>query len=227
MPRNFGPALVVFALVLASQAQSQTAPADPTLSDPALADPALEAACIVAQNGALEGITELAASEDDAYLILDMAASEITIALHGVPLRSFPILAAEIAVAPETPVDMWQTHRGGVFSPGRIENPPEELPLVLEGETESVVQIHLPPEQRFPAPPSYRITFADGLAVEFHSEEGASSAERGLGARIAGWLGNEPESLPALRVRMDLAPAGDFYRALPPDVELVIEPDCL
>jgi hypothetical protein len=220
MRRVFGRAIVAFALVLAQQAHSQTAPADP-----ALADPALEAACVVAENNALAGLTELAAG-DIAYLVLDMAASEIRFALHGVPLRSFPVLAVEAAVAPEATLNIWQTHRGGVFTPERIENPPEELPLVLEGESESVVQIHLPPEQRFPAPPEFRLNFATGLVIEFHSEEGASSAERGLGARIAGWFGKEPEPLPALRVRMDLAPAGDFYRALPPDIALVIVPAC-
>jgi hypothetical protein len=220
-------AAVVLALVVTQPSQGQDLAADSAADSAAnpVVDPALEVACVMAENNALEGISELAAN-DDAYLVLDMAASEIAIALHGVPLRSFPVLAAEITAAPERSVDIWETHRAGTFSPARIEMPPEELPLVLEGETESVVQIHLVPEKRFPAPPEYRLSFATGLLIEIYSEEGASSADRGLGARIASWFGKEPESMPTLRIRMDAAPAGDLYRALPPEVALVIEPDC-
>ena len=215
MSRSCGRASVVLALALGGQAWAQSPSADP----------AAEAACVVARNNALKGITELAEG-DAAYLVLDMAKSDLTLALHAVPLRIFPVLAVEAAAEPEATLGLWQTHAGGVFSPERIENPPEELPVTLEGETEEVVQIHLPPEQRFPAPPTYRVTFADGLAVEVHSEEGASAAQGGLGARIAGWFGREAEAKPALRISMDAKEAGDLYRALPPDVALVIEPTC-
>jgi hypothetical protein len=221
MSRGLGRASVLLAhalapaLVMTEQALAQTPPADA----------ALDSACVVAENNALGGIAELAA-DDESYFVLDLATSDITIALHAVPLRIFPVLAVEAATEPEATQNIWQTHRGGVFSPERIENPPEELPVTLEGETEQIVQIHLPPGQRFPAPATFRVSFADGLVVEIHSDEGASEAAGGLGARIARWFGREPEAKPALRIRMEPTEAGDFYRALPPDVALVIEPDC-
>ena len=70
------------------------------------------------------------------------------------------------------------------------------------------------------------MTFADGLAIEFHSGEGSGGAAGGLGARIASWFGDDAEAKPALRVRMEATEAGDFYRALPADIALVIAPDC-
>ena len=209
MYRGIGRASVLLVLALTGPAWGQ----DPT------------AACVVARNNALTGIAELAEG-DESYLVLDLATSDITIALHAVPLRIFPVLAVEAATEPEATQNLWQTHRGGVFAPARTENPPEELSVTLEGETEEVVQIHLPPAERFPAPPTFRVTFADGLAIEFHSGEGASASAGGLSARIASWFGKDSEPRPALRIRMDATAAGDLYRALPSDIALVIEPNC-
>jgi hypothetical protein len=229
MFRGIGRAGVLLTLALAlalapadgARGQGAPAPAGSAAADPAVAD----AACVVARNNALTGIAELAEG-DESYLVLDAEAGTITIALHAVPLRIFPVLAVEAATEAEATDNLWQTHHGGVFTPARTENPPEELSVTLEGETEEVVQIHLPPPQRFPAPPTFRVTFADGLAIEFHSGEGASATESGLGALIAGWFGRDPEAKPALRIRMDPTEAGDLYRALPPEIALVIEPAC-
>ncbi|HEY3496326.1 MAG TPA: hypothetical protein VGK73_16615, partial [Polyangiaceae bacterium] len=116
-----------FALASADQASGQSAPAAP----------APDAACVVARNNALTGIAELAEG-DESYLVLDLAASNITIALHAVPLRIFPVLAVEAATEPAATQNLWQTHRGGAFTPARTENPPEELPVTLEGETEEI-----------------------------------------------------------------------------------------
>jgi hypothetical protein len=227
MCRGFGRPSVLLACALTGEAGAQAPPAagaqDPPGSTAIVAPP--DAACIVARNNALTGIAGLAEG-DESYLVLDLATSDITMALHAVPLRIFPVLAVEAATEPEATQNLWQAHRGGAFSPARTENPPEELPVTLEGETEEVVQIHLPPAERFPAPPTFRVTFADGLAVEVHSEEGAGAAVGSLGARIASWFGRGPDAKPALRIRMDATEAGDLYRALPPEVALVIEPDC-
>lgn len=229
MYRGIGRASVLLSLSLAltGEAWGQGTPAAGAQGAPsgAATDVPPDAACIVARNNALSGIAELAEG-DESYLVLDLATSDLTIALHAVPLRIFPVLAVEAATEPEATQNIWQAHRGGVFSPARTENPPEELPVTLEGETEEVVQIHLPPPERFPAPPTFRVTFADGLAIEFHSDEGASGAAGGLGARIASWFGRESDAKAALRIRMDAMEAGDLYRALPPEVALVIEPDC-
>lgn len=208
-----------FALASTDQARGQSTPAASTVAA------APDAACVVARNNALTGIAELAEG-DESYLVLDLAESNITIALHAVPLRIFPVLAVEAATEPEATQNIWQTHRDGAFTPARTENPPEELPVTLEGETEEVVQIHLPPAERFPAPPTFRVTFADGLAIEFHSGEGAGPAAGGLGAKIASWFGRDSEAKPALRIRMEAMEAGDFYRALPASVALVIAPAC-
>jgi len=227
MVRGVGRAGVLLALTAAGPAWGQGAAngaAVGTAAGTAAGAPP-DAACIVARNNALTGIAELAEG-DESYLILDTAAGTITLALHAVPLRIFPVLAVEAATELEATRNLWQTHRGGVFSPARTENPPEELPVTLEGETEQVVQIHLPPAQRFPAPATFRVTFADGLAIEFHSEEGEGPTEGGLVARIASWFGDDAEAKPALRVGMEATEAGDLYRALPPDIALVIEPDC-
>jgi hypothetical protein len=221
---GFGRASVLLALALTGEAWGQGTPAAGAQNPPA-ADATPNAACTIARNNALTGIAELAEG-DESYLVLDMATSDITMALHAVPLRIFPVLSVEAATEPEATRNIWQAHSGGVFSPARTENPPEELPVTLEGETEEVVQIHLPPAERFPAPPTFRVTFADGLAIEFHSEEGAGAAGRSLGAHIASWFGRDAEAKPALRIRMDATEAGDLYRALPPEVALVIEPDC-
>jgi hypothetical protein len=191
----------------------------------AAADVAAGAACVVARNNALTGIAELAEG-DESFLVLDAEAGNITMALHAVPLRIFPVLAVEAATGHEATRNLWKTHRGGVFTPARIENPPEELPVSLEGETEEIVQIHLPPAQRFPAPARFRVSFADGLAVDFHSGDGAGEVDGGLSARIASWFGDDAAGKPALRIRMDATEAGDLYRALPSGVALVIEPDC-
>jgi hypothetical protein len=218
MLQGLARAGVLTALAIGSPAWGQGA-------EDAATDASADAACIVARNNALTGIAELAES-DDAYLVLDLTTSDLTIALHAVPLRIFPVLAVEAATEPEATESIWQTHRGGVFSPARTENPPEELPVTLEGETEEIVQIHLPPAERFPAPPTFRVTFADGLVIEFHSEEGGGGSEGGLGARIASWFESDPEASPGLRIRMNTAEAGDLYRALPPEVVLVLRPDC-
>ena len=82
------------------------------------------------------------------------------------------------------------------------------------------------PAQRFPAPSTFLVTFADGLAIEFHSGEGASASAGGLSARIASWFGRDSDANPALRIRMESMEAGDFYRALPASVALVIAPAC-
>ena len=228
MYRGIGRASALLALALTGQVWGQGPPAAGAESRPpdAAADASADAACVVARNNALTGIAELAEG-DESYLVLDLATSDITVALHAVPLRIFPVLAVEAATEPEATRNIWQTHRGGVFTPARTENPPEELPVTLEGETEEIVQIHLPPAERVPAPPTFRVTFADGLAIEFHSGEGAGPAAGGLGARIASWFGRESEAKPALRIRMEAMEAGDLYRALPPEIALVIEPDCV
>ena len=116
MFRGFARAGVLLAFALSDPARGQGAAATgaerPAADADASTDTSADAACIVARNNALTGIAELAEG-DESYLVLDLATSSITVALHAVPLRIFPVLAVEAATGPEATENIWQTHRGG------------------------------------------------------------------------------------------------------------------
>ena len=93
MFRGFARAGVLLAFALSDPARGQGAAATgaerPAADADASTDTSADAACIVARNNALTGIAELAEG-DESYLVLDLATSSITVALHAVPVVPVP-----------------------------------------------------------------------------------------------------------------------------------------
>ena len=182
---------------------------------------------------------ELAAGKDF-YLVLDPAASGLTLMLRGARLQRYAILGLQIG----HPRFAWFGERdprpvpGVVWSLGELD-PPRQLDrlVILAGEPgkdtgdPATPPIPPTPEELYPVPSRYHMRFADGLSVEIRPRE--ADATLGRWARFrASWSARWRDAVAAVRasdrdavrLRVVLNPkdAESLYRSLPPAVKLIV-----
>ncbi|MBP1606287.1 MAG: hypothetical protein H6Q08_1661 [Acidobacteria bacterium] len=217
-----------------SLAACSRSPAEQQISDAQAA-----AARLQRSTAMLQRKIELAASKDF-YLLLDPAAPELALMLRGAELQRYPVLGLMLG----RPRVAWiqrgghRPWRGVVWSGGNLEPPRPVLRVVQqdggpsqEGEEPTAPPVPPTAEERYPVPSRYLIRFDDGLSVEIRPREADAAA--GTWARWRTWWGAKwrdvvtamrPRNRDALRLRVVLNPrdAESLYRALPPDVRLLV-----
>lgn len=182
---------------------------------------------------------DLAASRDF-YLLLDPAVPELTLMLRGAELQRYPVLGLMLG----QPRVAWvrrgahRPWRGVIWSGGRLE-PPRPVHRVVqqdggtsqEGEEPAAPPVPPTAEERYRIPVRYLIRFDEGLSVEIRPRE--ADTEASTWARWRAWWGTRwrdvvtamrPSSRDLIRLRIVLNPtdAESLYRALPPDVRLLV-----
>ena len=196
------------------------------------------AAALAAGVAALERRVELATS-DVFYLLLDASASELRLMFGGAVLQSYPFVAADVGrprtsfVGVSDPSDwqstIWQT---GTLVPSR---PVEERQIQPPepGAEEELPPPVVPPtaEEAIPVPDRYRVRFDGGFALEIRRT--APDGESGWWRRVrGGWsrrwqdvrsaLRRSDRDVLRVRITMEPSSADALYRALPPDVRLLV-----
>lgn len=229
MRRAVLPLLTVSAL--AALVASAEAPTPPEVEQEAI------------RNRVLERRVELA--KDDAfYLLLDPGEDTLRLMLQGAELQRFPVRGLEVGAPRIAWIarDLPEEWSGRVWSGGRLE-PPREIdrieivPPPPEASGETTPFIPPLPEEAYPVPHRYLVRFEEGLALEVRPEgEGDTGERAGLFSRLFAAIGTwwtdavsaaRPVPSDRIRIRLHLDPAdGDFlYRALPPDVSLLVLPE--
>jgi hypothetical protein len=187
----------------------------------------------------LERQVELAAGKEF-YLVLDPAVGDLALMLRGAELQRYPVLGMAVG----QPRLAWvgsggdQQWRGVIWSGGELDPArPIQRVVVQDPEpTQEGAEPAPPPvpptaEERFPVPSRYHIRFADGLSVEIRPREADTTT--GGWARTRAWWGAQwrdvlavlhRRSRDAVRLRIVMNPkdAESLYRALPPNVRLLV-----
>jgi len=187
----------------------------------------------------LERQVELATGKEF-YLVLDPAVPDLALMLRGAELQRYPVLGMTVG----QPRVAWVGRSGdrswrGVIWTGGALDPARPVHRVVLQEPESgpadadPSSPPVPPtaEERYPVPSRYRIRFADGLSVEIRPREGDTNARVWVRMRTR-WAAKWRDVLAVmrardrdvLRLRIVLSPndAESLYRALPPDVRLLV-----
>lgn len=233
VPRSGVSATVVACLFLAMGACTRV-PHEPA-TDSSIA----EAARLQRSTTRLERELELAGGKDF-YLVLDPAASDLTLMLRGAELRRFAVLGLQIGY----PQVSWIRRRapvtwlGVIWSKGELDPPrPTDRITVTSGETDKSETDPEPPpipkaaEELYHVPPRFHVRFSGGLAVEIRPRE--ADANAGRFARLRAWWGGQwaevatvmsSATRDAVRLRIVLNPkdADSLYRSLPPAVRLIV-----
>jgi hypothetical protein len=187
----------------------------------------------------LERQVELATGKEF-YLVLDLVASDLALMLRGAELQRYPVLGLTVG----RPRVAWMDRgadrpwRAVIWAGGALDPPrPVDRVVVQDREPGQAGAEPTPPpvpptaEERYPVPSRYRIRFADGLSVEIRPREGDTAAGRWIRMRTwwsAKWRDvlavMRTRDRDALRLRIVLSPkdAESLYRALPPDVRLLV-----
>jgi hypothetical protein len=229
---------ILVALAVASVAVgcSRTSPS------PAPGGPQSDLALLQQRTALLQQQADLVASKDF-YLVFDPSKPDLALMLRGAELQRYPVLGVQVGrprVSWRTRQESapWQrvTWKQGALEPARLIDR-----LVVEGTAsakagEEGAEPEPPPipktaEELYPVPMRYLIRFADGLSIEIRPRE----ADAGLGrlARLRAWSTVKwrdvhaalfDTNTDAIRLRLVLTPkdAESLYRALPPDVHLLI-----
>ena len=205
----------------------------------AAADPRAEAARLQRTNAQLQKQIELAAGKEF-YLVLDPAASGLTLMLKGAPLQRFTVRGLQVG----HPRVAWMSARDPrhvqsvIWSGGELDPPRAIDRLVIQSAepgkeaTESTPPPIPPtPEELYPVPSRYHVRFADGLSVEILPREADASVGRWAHTRAAmaeQWrdifsaLRRSDRDAIRLRITLDPNDAQSFYRSLPPAVRLIV-----
>ena len=168
------------------------------------------------------------------YLLLDEAAAELRLMLHGVALDTAAVTRVEVGrpqvlfMASTPPAWRGVVWEDGVLRPDRPARP---------GVAAAAAPTPLPPtaEEAIPVPPRYVIRFGGGLALEIHTTPAEGDAARPpWWRRAAGALAGRTREVAAavdgdrdrvrLRLELDGDDAARLYRSLPPDVRLLAVP---
>jgi hypothetical protein len=176
------------------------------------------------------------------YLVLDPAASDLTLMLNGAELRRHRVLGLQVG----QPRVAWFTRRDPrpwqdvVWAHGELDPPRQLDRLVIQAAPpgKDAAQPEAPPipqtpEELYPVPARYRVRFDDGLSIEVRPLD--TDTQAGRLARLRAWwsvkwndgvtaaFGSDRD---ALRVRIAMSPedAASLYRSLPPSVRLIILP---
>jgi hypothetical protein len=186
------------------------------------------------------------ASGENFYLVLDPDRSRITLMLRGAVLQEYRIVAMEmgtprVAFLSADPPDGW---RGRIWSKGTLDPQRERERLVMEApppsdnpdEEPAPPKIPPTPEEAYPVPHRYHVRFEGGISLEIRrqgDEIVAGSWWQRVKIRFGIWWddlmaamnGSRPDS-DYVRLRVTLTPndADSLYRALPPDVGLLVLP---
>lgn len=209
--------------------------------EPQARDARDEVARLQRSTAVLERQVELATGKDF-YLVLDPAVPDLALMLRGADLQRYPVLGMTVG----EPRMAWMRRAGGqswqgvIWSGGTLD-PARPVHRVVLQEPESGpadAEPSPPPvpptaEERYRVPSRYRIRFADGLSVEIRPREGDTTA--GAWVRLRTWWSAKWRDVfavvrarhrDALRLRIVLSPrdAESLYRALPPDVRLLVLP---
>ncbi len=200
-------------------------------------DLAREAARLARENMLLKQEIELA-SGPEFYLIVDAQTRKLRVMLAGVLLREYPLqrvstgLPRVLFVQRSAP-EAWQEK---IWTHGQLDPPRERDRLVIVAGADSaglpVPDPPIPPtpEEAVPAPPTYRICYDGGLALEVVTDPPVAGSARPnpwerLKARIrtsaAAILHQEYDPV---RLQLVLSPsdAAKLYRSLPPDSKLLL-----
>lgn len=191
----------------------------------------------------LERRIELAKG-DAFYLLLDPARGTLRLMLQEAELQRFDLRGIEIGTPRITWVarDLPDEWRGRVWVGGTLEPPRENdrieiVPPDPDASGKETPFIPPLPEEAYPVPHRYLVRFEEGLALEVRPEgEGDTGERAGLLSRLAAGIGAwwsdavsaaRPVPSDRIRIRLHLAAEdGDsLYRALPPDVSLLVLPE--
>ena len=174
------------------------------------------------------------------YLVLDPAVPDLALMLRGAELQRYPVLGLMVG-QPRVAWVSRDTDRpwrgvvwaGGELDPARpVQRVVQEEPTAAQEGTEPEAP-PVPPtaEERYPVPSRFHIRFADGLSVEIRPRE-ADTVATGWARRRASWGARWHDVLAAmhvgqrdalrLRIVMNPKDAESLYRALPPDVRLLV-----
>ena len=180
------------------------------------------------------------ASEKEFYLVIDPAASAVSLMLRGAELQRYPVLGLQIGhprvswVGRHDPRP-WQ---GTTWSNGELDPPRQIDRLVIQAappgkDVAEPEPAEIPPtaEELYPVPMRYHIRFASGLSLEIRPRE--ADANAGRWARLwASWSAKWRDVAAAIltrdrdavRLRMAMNPkdAESLYRSLPPAVRLIV-----
>jgi hypothetical protein len=193
------------------------------------------------RNVLLEHQLELAGGADF-YLLLDPAASELTLMLRAAELRRIPVLGLQVGYPriswfSRRDVRAWQ---GVIWSDGELDppRPTDRIVITAEERDKGAEEPPAPPipptaEELYKVPSKYLVRFSDGLSIEIRPREADVSA--GRVARFRAWWSARwsnvaavlsPSGRDAIRLRILLNPqdAESLYRSLPPSVRLLILP---
>jgi hypothetical protein len=192
-------------------------------------------------NAIVERELELASGKDF-YLLLDPAASELTLMLRAAELRRFPVLGLQVGY----PRISWFSRRatrvwqGVIWSNGELDPARPIDRIVISGEErakgeEEAPAPPIPPtaEELYKVPSKYLVRFANGLSIEIRPQEGDERA--GRFSRFRAWWSAKWSNVgaalsssrrDAVRLRIVLNPkdAESLYRSLPPSVRLLVLP---
>jgi len=192
---------------------------------------------LATENARLEALAELAKTPDF-YLVLDANAGTLRLMLHGAELRTFPVLEVQVGSprigffrrAAPTP---WQ---GVVWTDGALDPPREmervELAVPPPGAEEAPPATIPPtPEEAFPTPLRFHLSFPGGPAIEVRpldADDAAGLFSRMAAAWVSYWgdlwaaLATPPDERVRLRLTLSPDEAGMLYRSLPPNVSLIV-----
>lgn len=184
----------------------------------------------------LEALASLA-RRDGFSLVLDPAGGDLRIMFRGAELRRFAVAAIQVGrprfvfLRGGQAGDDWA---GRLWEAGRLD--PERVvrrevlgPDTPGARTQDAVAIPPTPEEAYPVPPRYRLRFPGGPSLEVRAHDADPAA--GRWARAATWWRTYWADLVSaaagdrsvrLRLVMDPSDAGELYRALPPDLSLVV-----
>jgi hypothetical protein len=190
-------------------------------------------------NSFLQRQVELAEGKDF-YLVLDPAASNLTLMLNGAELQRYPVLGLLVG----QPRVSWFSRRDArpwqdvVWAHGELDPPRQLDRLVIQAappskdapEPEAPV-VPPTPEEKYPVPSRYHVRFEEGRSIEVRPMDADSQAGR-LARLRAWWSAKWNDEIAAVfhrdrdrvRLRLVLNPkdAASLYRSLPPMVRLVI-----
>jgi hypothetical protein len=205
----------------------------------AASDPRAEAARLQRTNVQLQKQIELAAGKEF-YLVLDPAASGLTLMLKGAPLQRFTVRGLQVG----HPRVVWMSARDPrhvqsvIWSGGELDPPRAIDRLVIqsaepgkEAAESTPPPIPPTPEELYPVPSRYHVRFAGGLSVEILPREADASVGRWAHTRAAiaeQWrdiisaLRRSDRDAIRLRITLDPNDAQSFYRSLPPAVRLIV-----
>jgi len=202
-------------------------------------DSATRAARLQRLDDLLQRQVELASGKDF-YLVLDPAASELTLMLSGAELQSYRVLGLQVG----TPRVSWFGRRVDtpwqdvVWAHGELD-PPRALdrlvvqapPPKKDAAEPDPPPIPPTPEEMYPVPSRYQVRFDDGRSIEVRPLDADQKA--GRLARFSAWWGAKWRDVAAavfrkdrdaVRLRVVLNPrdAASLYRSLPPAVRLIV-----